>query len=106
MYGNVTAILPRGGGVQQGSFLDEMLEAEIFGELTEAFNALSPACREVYRLSLAGRRHEEIADLLNISINTIKKHKNNANHFMRKRLKHMLAIEFLLAIDRLMDLLN
>ena len=93
------------GGVQE-SFLDELLEAEIFGELLETFNALPPACREVYRLSLEGKPHEEIAELLNISINTIKKHKNNANHFMRKRLKHLLVVEYLLAIDRLTDLLN
>ena len=93
------------GGVQE-SFLDELLEAEIFGELLEAFNALPPACREVYRLSLEGKPHEEIAELLNISIITIKKHKNNANHFMRKRLKHLLVVEYLLLIDRLTDLLN
>ena len=103
--GNATRTPQQGGGVQE-SFLDELLEAEIFGELLEAFNALPPACREVYRLSLEGKPHEEIAELLNISINTIKKHKNNANHFMRKRLKHLLVVEYLLLIDRLADLLK
>lgn len=78
------------------SFLDRILEAEIFKLLLEVFNELPPACREVYRLSLEGKKHEEIAEELKISINTVKKHKNNANHYMRERLKHILV--FLLSI--------
>ena len=57
----------------------------------EFFNELSPACREVYQLSLHGKSHEEISQLLDISVNTVKKHKNNANHYMRERLKHVLS---------------
>ncbi|WP_455968255.1 RNA polymerase sigma factor [Butyricimonas virosa] len=60
------------------------------------FNELSPSCREVYQLSLHGKSHEEISQLLDISVNTVKKHKNNANHYMRARLKHVLS--FLLYI--------
>ena len=43
----------------------------------------------MYQLSLEGKKHEEIASLLNISINTVKKYKNNANHYMRKRVKDL-----------------
>lgn len=78
------------------SFLDHILEAEIFELLSEVFNELPPACREVYRLSLEGKKHEEIAEELKITINTVKKHKNNANHYMRERLKHILV--FLMSI--------
>lgn len=72
------------------SFLDHILEAEIFELLQEVFNELPPTCREVYRLSLEGKKHEEIARELNITVNTVKKHKNNANHYMRERLKYIL----------------
>lgn len=78
------------------SFLDHILEAEIFELLSEVFNELPPACREVYRLSLEGKKHEEIAEELKITVNTVKKHKNNANHYMRERLKYILM--FLMSV--------
>ena len=63
-----------------------------FQFLLGVFNELPPACREVYRLSLEGKKHEEIAEILQITVNTVKKHKNNANHYMRERLKHILSL--------------
>lgn len=75
----------------QESFLDNILEAELFEMLMQVFNELPPACREVYRLSLEGKKHEEIAEILHITVNTVKKHKNNANHYMRERMKNILA---------------
>ena len=35
--------------------------------------------------------HQEISEELNIAINTIKKHKNNANHYLRVRLEKLLC---------------
>ncbi len=77
---------------KEQSCLDNILEAEIFQALRTVFNELSPACREVYILSLQGKSHEEISQQLNITINTVKKHKNNANHYMREKLKYLLQI--------------
>lgn len=77
------------------SFWDRVLEAELFELVLGIFNELSPACREVYRLSLEGKKHEEIAEILQITVNTVKKHKNNANHYMRERLKQLLALVIL-----------
>ncbi|WP_303180170.1 RNA polymerase sigma-70 factor [uncultured Butyricimonas sp.] len=73
-------------------FLENIIESEVFQMIQTVFNQLSPACREVYQLSLQGKSHEEISHLLNITTNTIKKHKNNANHYMREQLKHILSI--------------
>ena len=75
----------------QEFFLENILESEVFLLVQSVFDELSPACREVYQLSLNGKSHEEIAQLMNISINTVKKHKNNANHYMRERLQHILS---------------
>lgn len=77
---------------EQVSFWDHILEAELFELLLGVFNELPPACREVYRLSLEGKKHEEIAEILQITVNTVKKHKNNANRYMRERLKHILSL--------------
>ena len=79
-------------GDEAESFLDQILESEIFQVLLTVFDELSPACKEVYRMSLNGDSHEEIARKLNISINTVKKHKNNANHYMKERLKNVLSL--------------
>ena len=79
-------------GDDSESFLDQILESEIFQALLSVFDELSPACKEVYQLSLDGCSHEEIARKLNISVNTVKKHKNNANHYMKERLKNVLSI--------------
>ena len=76
----------------QEFFLENIVESEVFQMIQTVFNELSPSCREVYQLSLHGKSHEEIPQLLDISINTVKKHKNNANHYMRERLKHVLSI--------------
>ena len=76
----------------QEFFLENIVESEVFQMIHTVFNELSPSCREVYQLSLHGKSHEEISQLLDISINTVKKHKNNANHYMRERLKHVLSI--------------
>ena len=75
----------------QEFFLENIVESEVFQMIQTVFNELSPSCREVYQLSLHGKSHEEISQLLDISINTVKKHKNNANHYMRERLKHVLS---------------
>ena len=75
----------------QEFFLENIVESEVFQMIQTVFNELSPSCREVYQLSLHGTSLEEVSQLLDISINTVKKHKNNANHYMRERLKHVLS---------------
>ena len=52
------------------SFLENVIEAELFEMLHRIFDELPPACKQ-----------------LHISINTVKKYKNNANHYMRNRIK-------------------
>lgn len=73
-------------------FLENIIETEVFQMVKTVFEELSPAAREVYQLSLQGKSHEEVGRLLNISVNTVKKHKNNANRYMRERLKHLLFL--------------
>lgn len=84
-------------GEEGESFLDRMLEAEVYTALKEVFEELPPACKTVYRMSLNGMSHEEIAEELHITVNTVKKHKNNANHYMKERLKRVLSLFILLS---------
>lgn len=69
------------------SFLEEMMEAEIFGILNQIFEEIPPACKEVYLCSLEGKKHSEIAEQFQISVNSVKKYKNRAHHFLRNKIK-------------------
>ena len=89
------------------TFLDNVQETEIFRALLSVFEELPPACKEVYTLSLGGMSHNEIAKKLGITVNTVKKHKNNANHFLRGRMKNMaemlLIVQYISAIANFSD---
>ena len=76
------------------SFIHSMIESEVFGLINAVFEELPPASRQVYLCSLEGKSHKEIAEELHIAVNTIKKHKNNANHYLRERLKKLLTLFF------------
>lgn len=73
------------------AFINRIIEAEVYALINEVFEELPPATRLVYLKSLENKSHKEIARELNITINTIKKHKNNANHYLRARLEKLLA---------------
>ena len=49
-------------------------------------------------ISLEGKSHKEIAEELHIAITTIKKHKTNANNYLRERLKGLLCFMMYLGI--------
>lgn len=70
----------------------KMIEAEVYNALNSAFDELSDSCRRVYAARLEGKSHKEIAETLGITINTVKKHINNANHYMRQRLKDFVSM--------------
>lgn len=70
----------------------KMIEAEVYAMVNTAFDELSDVCRRVYAASLSGKNQREIAEEFHITVNTVKKHINNANHYLRKRLKHLLSV--------------
>lgn len=73
-------------------FVSRVIEAEVFSLINEVFEELPEACKRVYRMSLEGKSHREIADELHIAINTIKRHKNHANRYIRERLEKLLVL--------------
>lgn len=74
------------------SFMFQMIESEVYALINQVFEELPEACRNVYIKSLEGKSHKEIAEELNIAISTIKKHKTNANNYLRRRLKNLLTL--------------
>ena len=74
------------------SFVTKVMEAEVYALINEIFEELPDACKKVYSRSLEGKSHQEISEELHIAINTIKRHKNNANHYLRERLEKILSL--------------
>lgn len=84
-------------GDPDNSFLNEIIEAEIYSLVNDVFSELPESSRRVYIRSLEGKSHQEIADELQIAVNTIKKHKTNANRYLRERLKKLFMLIALLS---------
>ena len=80
----------------EDAIINKIIESEIYALINEAFSELPDSCKRVYLESLKGASQKEIAEKLNISINTIKKHINNANHYLKKRLENILSLLLLL----------
>ncbi len=74
------------------SFLNGIIEAEIYSLINDVFAELPVSSKRVYLKSLEGKSHKEIAEELKIAINTIKRHKNNANKYLRKRLSDIFTL--------------
>ena len=59
--------------------LNNLIADELRHSLQIAINTLSPECRRVFMLSrVEGKKNKEIAEQLNISINTVKYHLKQA----------------------------
>lgn len=68
--------------------VDEVLDEALVRKIHAAVNSLSPQCRQIVRMNiLDGRKYTEIAEELNISVNTIKKQISRGY----KRLRELLA---------------
>lgn len=61
-----------------------------------AIESLPENCKNIIDLSLKGLKNEEIAQTLNLSVNTVKTHKKTAYKILRIKLKDILPIGILL----------
>lgn len=76
-------------------FLREVLIEETSSRIEEAINTLPNKCAEIIRLSIKDLTNPEIADILDISVNTVKAQKKIAYKKLRPILKnYFLLIAF------------
>jgi RNA polymerase sigma-70 factor (ECF subfamily) len=68
--------------------LDAIIHAEIIGEIHKTLKTLPPGCAEVFKLGYFDElSNQEIAERLNISINTVKSQKKRALDLLRTKLR-------------------
>ena len=63
---------------------DEIEELEIYRKVFAAIDKLPPRCKAVFELHLNGKKNSEIAELLHISIETVKVQKKRAIKNLRE----------------------
>ena len=79
--------------IQSDSFFyEKMVEVESSRLIKEAIEELPPQCKKIMLLNLQGLKNQEIADDLNISINTVKTQKQIAYKILRKKLQSLFEL--------------
>lgn len=67
-------------------FRDQLIREETFRIISEAIDALPSQSARIMNLALEGRQNKEIAQLLGISVATVKTLKYNAIHTLKEKL--------------------
>ena len=70
----------------------DLMQEEIYRELYIAIRELPGKCRRVFELHLEGKKNDEIAKILGISVLTVKSHKQNAIHFLKERVGNLFLL--------------
>jgi len=80
--------------IEEAKALQAILHAEVIGELHAALDTLPQGCGQICKMGyLEGMKNFEIAEALNISINTVKTQKQRALLLLRNRLSpHALSL--------------
>ncbi|WP_421920946.1 RNA polymerase sigma-70 factor [Marinifilum sp.] len=73
-------------------FLNNVIEEEVNRIIAETVERLPESARFIYLLSLKGLKNAEIAEDLNISINTVKTQKQRANKYLKENLKDLFTL--------------
>lgn len=91
-------IFHNGKEEEEQNCLHEITYQETLRLLSFAISQLPPQTREIIQLGLEGNNNTEIADLLHISVNTVKSMKKSAY----RRLREILGKEYTLLILKLL----
>lgn len=84
-------------GEKEEFVLNEMIRAEVLKEIMNEINNLPEQCGKVLKLGyLEGLKNQEIANLLNISVHTVKNQKARAIQLLKLRLSNRDLMSFLL----------
>lgn len=65
---------------------DDFFSEEIYRQLFRTIDELPLRCREIFMMHMNNQKNEEIAHILNISIETVKTQKKRAMSFLKKKL--------------------
>ena len=82
-------------GSQEGFILNEIVRNEVLMEINREIENLPGQCRKIFKMSyFEGRKNQEIANMLAISVHTVKNQKSRAIQLLRVKLpdRNLVAI--------------
>lgn len=86
--------------VSEATVVDTIITAEVLDSLLSAVRSLPEPYQKISRLAyLEGKKNQEIADELGISVNTVKKQKQKALEILRTRLRPELMALLIFLLD-------
>ncbi len=83
---------------EEAYFEQVVLEEEVYRLVIQEIQALPEEQRRVIELHLEGKNNMEIADLLQVSVNTVKTHKARARKVLKNKLDNILIVTILLGL--------
>lgn len=78
---------------------DDIFEPEVYRRLFEVIDKLPRRCREIFMMYIDGKKNEEIAQILNLSIETVKTQKKRAMSVLKEKLPCFVFFSILLLIN-------
>lgn len=72
-------------------FLDTIIEEEVYFLMHKAINELPEQIQTIYELSLKGKSNEEIAQVLNLSLDSVKSYKKRGKQILKEKLKGLIC---------------
>lgn len=85
---------------QEAIFKDLLIEEEAYRIIEDAVNALPPQSARIVKMYLDGKQNKEIAEILNISVNSVKTLKYNALNSLRTILKDYFYVLLLFLAEK------
>lgn len=86
-------------GLDHADYLNELIKAEIFGELHKELSRLPKQCKRICELIyLEEKSYEEVAEEMDLSINTIKTQRQRALKYLKSKFLAVLSFLFFIKI--------
>ena len=80
------------------TYLDYVLEEEVYTHLIREIELLPEQGRKVYLLALEGKSNQEIADELGVKITTVKSHKMTGKQILQQRLQGIMSLQIIIIL--------
>lgn len=84
---------------KEGFILNEIVRSEVLQEIRREIENLPAQCRRIFKMSyFEGKKNQEIAELLNISVHTVKNQKARAIQLLKVKLPDRNLVTILLIL--------
>jgi RNA polymerase sigma-70 factor (ECF subfamily) len=83
--------------ISDENVLNSILETEVYSEIISLLDQLPPKCQRIYRLNLQGLKTPEIAEDLDIAVDTVRSQIKRAKQILREKSKkyHSLLVLYI-----------